>query len=69
MPGNNTRAINTGLMLFVGGALIGVGVGLLFAPQSGKETRQMLKEKAIDLRDRAADMAGRIRHQVEERSA
>ncbi len=31
------------------GGAVGAGVALLFAPQSGEETRKMLKEKAEDL--------------------
>lgn len=38
-----------GLGKFLLGAGIGVGLGILFAPKSGKETRQDLKEKMDDL--------------------
>ena len=33
------------LGMFVAGAAIGAGLGVLFAPRSGKETRKMLKDK------------------------
>ena len=36
---------NSGLGKFVLGAAIGAGLGILFAPKSGKETRKELKEK------------------------
>jgi len=36
---------SVGLMLgFLTGAAIGAGLGLLFAPQAGKETREQLKD-------------------------
>ena len=34
---------------FIAGALLGVGLGLLFAPQSGSETRKELKNKTKKL--------------------
>lgn len=34
-----------GLGKFLAGAAVGVGLGVLFAPKSGKETRKELKEK------------------------
>ena len=38
--------------LLVGGLAAGV-IALLFAPQSGEETRTLIKDKSIELRDRA----------------
>jgi gas vesicle protein len=40
---------------FLAGGLAGAVVALLFAPQSGDETRRLIKEKAIDLQERASD--------------
>ena len=37
------------LMGFTVGALAGAIVSLLMAPQTGEETRQVIKEKAIEL--------------------
>lgn len=42
---------------FIIGGLIGATVALLSAPQSGAETRAMLRERSSELRDRAADVA------------
>ena len=40
------------LVGFVVGGLTGAAVSLLFAPQSGEETRAILRDKAVELRDR-----------------
>lgn len=45
------------LVGFIVGGLTGAVVALLFAPQSGEETRAVIKERSIELRDRAAEEA------------
>ena len=45
------------LVGFIVGGLTGAVVALLFAPQSGEETRALIKDKSIELRDRAAQTA------------
>lgn len=45
------------LIGFVVGGLTGAVVALLLAPQSGEETRTLLKEKSIELRDKASQSA------------
>ena len=51
-----------GLLL---GALVGAGVALLFAPQSGEQTRRLLRRRArklaADAQDRFDDIKERIR--------
>ena len=54
----------TGLIM---GALIGVVVGFLYAPQSGTETRGLVKEKAGVVRKRASKAASRVRDVVQDR--
>lgn len=41
------------LVGFIVGGLTGAVAALLFAPQSGEETRAEIKERSIELRDRA----------------
>lgn len=45
------------LVGFVVGGLTGAVVALLFAPQSGEETRALIKDKSIELRDQASHSA------------
>ncbi len=42
---------------FVVGGLIGAVLALLFAPHSGEETRTLIKDKSIELKDAAAERA------------
>ncbi len=50
---------------FVVGGLIGAAMALLLAPQSGEETRTVIREKGIELRDRAAVTAEEARLRAE----
>ena len=45
------------LVGFIVGGLTGAVVSLLFAPQSGEETQALIRDKSIELRDRAAETA------------
>jgi gas vesicle protein len=45
------------LVGFIVGGLAGAVVSLLFAPQSGEETRALIREKSIELRDYASQSA------------
>lgn len=40
---------------FLVGGLVGAATALLMAPQSGEETRTVIKEKAIELSDKATE--------------
>jgi gas vesicle protein len=48
------------LMGFVVGGVAGAVAALLLAPQSGEETRSLIKDKSIELRDQAAQQADLI---------
>ena len=49
---NAGSAVVAGLVI---GGLAGAGAALLFAPQSGKETREQIQQKTVELRDQAAE--------------
>ncbi len=56
-------------LFFVGllvGALSGAVAALLLAPQSGAETRVMIKDKSIELRDKAQQTAEQARAKTNE---
>jgi len=43
------------LLGFIIGGLTGAVVSLLLAPQSGEETRALIRDKAIELKDKASE--------------
>lgn len=45
-----------GIGKFLAGAAIGVGLGVLFAPKSGKETRKELKDKLDEMIQKVKDI-------------
>ena len=49
------------LLAFILGAVSGAAVAMLYAPASGRETREYLGERAREGRDRANDIAERSR--------
>ena len=46
------------LLAFVLGGMVGAGVALLLAPQSGTETRRKIKELTDDVKEKATDYSG-----------
>lgn len=62
----NSGDLGSFLAGFVIGGLIGAGVALLMAPQSGEETRALIADKSIELRDRAYDTAGEVQARAED---
>jgi gas vesicle protein len=51
---------------FVVGGLIGAAVAILFAPQSGEETRTVIRTKSGELKDIAYEQAGTVRTRATE---
>ncbi len=44
---------------FLIGAIVGLAIGFLYAPQPGEETRQRLKEEVQKVREQTAEIAER----------
>lgn len=61
MSRDSMNGFFSGLMM---GAVIGAAFALLYAPQSGSETRQLVKEKALEVKEKAAKAAGKIKESV-----
>ena len=43
------------------GAAVGLAIGFLYAPKPGKETRELIKQKAEDLREKAAGAVEKVK--------
>jgi gas vesicle protein len=72
--GEFTMADNDGdlgsfLAGFLIGGLIGAATALLMAPQSGEETRALIRDKSIELRDQAVETAEEARQRAEAAAA
>jgi len=50
--GSNAASVVAGIVI---GGLAGAGAALLLAPQSGRETREQIQQKTIELRDRTTE--------------
>ena len=64
--GNEEGRYSAGSLIlgfFIGG-LVGAGVALLLAPQSGKEIRQKIKELADEAKEKAAKYAEEVKGKV-----
>jgi gas vesicle protein len=51
---------------FLVGALVGAAATFLLAPHSGEETRMLIRDKGIELKDRADELSGEARVKVKE---
>ncbi len=65
----NQKATTVGAIMLVAGGLIGAGLGLLYAPQTGKKTRRQLGRYGRQVRTEAEamvrDSADAVRDAVE----
>ena len=62
---NKDNAIGFGIGLLTG-AVIGGAIALLYAPRSGKETRQIIKDKAMGVVDAVKEKTGEVIDTVED---
>ena len=51
---------------FVIGGLVGAAVALLVAPQSGEDTRTMIMDKSIELKDKVGESAEELKLKANE---
>ena len=59
MDDNNTTSIfNIG---FFTGLVIGLAIGLLYAPQSDEKTRTMLRDKVLEIQEKASEVAEKLK--------
>jgi len=64
MSRDDGAGAGTVLLAFLVGAVAGAAVALLYAPATGRETREFLGEKAREGRDRAAEAAAKGREYI-----
>jgi len=72
MADNGSNGWEFAAGFFIGGVvggLLGAAAALLMAPQTGEDTRQLLREKGIELRDQAGDFSVEARKRADEASA
>jgi len=62
---NDFEDIGTFFAGFLIGGLVGAAVALLLAPQSGEETRAIIRDKSIELKDKASESAAEVRSRAE----
>ncbi|MEN8614241.1 YtxH domain-containing protein [Dehalogenimonas sp. THU2] len=48
------------------GAAIGMGVGLLYAPQSGRKTRRDIEKQALEMKKRAEHFSETVKERAED---
>ena len=56
----------TTALAFLAGAAIGVGIGMLFAPASGTETRRKIKDMANKAKGKAQELASRAQETAQD---
>ncbi|MGE5247875.1 MAG: YtxH domain-containing protein [Verrucomicrobiota bacterium] len=63
---SDERCSGSMLMAFLAGGLIGAGLALLYAPGSGRETRERITGLADDIRKKSENWTGEVKHKVED---
>jgi gas vesicle protein len=48
------------LISFLTGGLIGLAIGILFAPRSGEETRDIIRKKGLEIKEKATTASEEI---------
>jgi gas vesicle protein len=64
---NEAKNILSVIAVFAIGGLVGAGTMLLMAPQSGEKTREEIRKKSVELKDKAVNSAEETRHRAGDR--
>lgn len=56
----NQGSVGSSLVVFLAGMAVGAALAMLYAPQSGAETRAQLAEKTSEIKDRVSDMTTQV---------
>jgi gas vesicle protein len=67
MMNNEEKKIILMITVFAVGGLVGAGTMLLMAPQSGEKTREVIRKKGVEIKDKAVSSAEETRHRAEDR--
>ncbi|RPJ18055.1 MAG: YtxH domain-containing protein [Desulfobacteraceae bacterium] len=57
------------LFSFLLGSLVGAGVALLIAPQSGRETREKIREYAESVKEKASESVEKVKSILDEKKS
>jgi gas vesicle protein len=69
MSENNSCAVGSLLTAFAVGALAGATIALLYAPQSGEETRKLIASKGKEYKGKAHDAIEEVRDYIDGKKA
>ena len=61
---DNSAGAGSVMLAFLVGAVAGAAVALLYAPATGRETRELLSDKAREGRERASEAAAKGREAI-----
>ena len=66
MMNQNSTSASTVFLALLGGAALGAGLALLYAPQSGRKTRRAISDMGEDAVDYAHDLIEKAEEALEE---
>ena len=64
MKDDNGYSSGSVLLSFLLGGVVGAGLALLFAPQSGRETRQKIKDLTDDVKEKSAEYVNQVKEKA-----
>lgn len=64
---SKSKARSKSFFCFLGGIALGAAAGLLFAPQTGEETRELIKDTAVTGADKTKEISKKAAKEVKEK--